>query len=392
MSSTASGSPSKAAPSPPLPRGVLGRSGTPLLPGTRKPKQEGCFITSRLPSLRGPRDLTLSGSPGQKRTFAPKVDAPRKAPSGRDDEGLGRGKGYEGSRGSFNHGGRGSRRGRGGHHPDRGARFIQTQGATFSQGVESTKTSAPPVKWNKCESTPVERPKYQGPSGITQTAEEKIQDEKKLELLLRSDFIDDGYVEMPRLCPTTLPLITPSVPASERKPMVKAEGGPAIKQEPLDGPALDKAVPSTAVNRLTLADLCMDPNLPEIGQLLFFQLPDSLPGLQLPAESSQKEAAGSIVKVEEQQSQNGQIKLRQFPEGYIGKLQVMKSGRVRLVLGTVALSVDLGTHLSFHQELMAVRLSEVGGADVSVLGHILNKLICLPDMEQLLVATSQEVF
>ncbi|XP_050051719.1 DNA-directed RNA polymerase III subunit RPC4 [Dermacentor andersoni] len=378
MSSTPNGSPSKAAPSPPLPRGVLGRSGTPLLPGTR------------LPSLRGPRDLTLSGSPGQKRTFAPKVDAPRKATSGRDDEGFGRGKGYEGSRGSFNHGGRGSRRGRGGHHPDRGARFIQTQGATFSQGVESTKTSAP-VKWNKCESTPVERPKYQGPSSSNQTAEEKIQDEKKLELLLRSDFIDDGHVEMPRLCPTTLPLITPSVTASERKPMVKAEGGPAIKQEPLDGPALDNVAPRTALNRPTLADLCMDPNLPEIGQLLFFQLPDSLPGLQLPAEPSQKEAASSIVKVEEQQSQNGQIKLRQFPEGYIGKLQVMKSGRVRLVLGTVALSVDTGTHLSFHQELMSVRLSEVGGADVSVLGHILNKLICLPDMEQLLAANSQEI-
>ncbi|XP_070385026.1 DNA-directed RNA polymerase III subunit RPC4 isoform X2 [Dermacentor albipictus] len=378
MSSTPNGSPSKAAPSPPLPRGVLGRSGTPLLPGTR------------LPSLRGPRDLTLSGSPGQKRTFAPKVDAPRKATSGRDDEGFGRGKGYEGSRGSFNHGGRGSRRGRGGHHPDRGARFIQTQGATFSQGVEGTKTSAP-VKWNKCESTPVERPKYQGPSSSNQTAEEKIQDEKKLELLLRSDFIDDGHVEMPRLCPTTLPLITPSVTASERKPVVKVEGGPAIKQEPLDGPALDNVAPCTALNRPTLADLCTDPNLPEIGQLLFFQLPDSLPGLQLPAEPSQKEAASSIVKVEEQQSQNGQIKLRQFPEGYIGKLQVMKSGRVRLVLGTVALSVDTGTHLSFHQELISVRLSEVGGADVSVLGHILNKLICLPDMEQLLAANSQEI-
>ncbi|XP_075556230.1 RNA polymerase III subunit C53 isoform X2 [Dermacentor variabilis] len=378
MSSTPNGSPSKAAPSPPLPRGVLGRSGTPLLPGTR------------LPSLRGPRDLTLSGSPGQKRTFAPKVDAPRKATSGRDDEGFGRGKGYEGSRGSFNHGGRGSRRGRGGHHPDRGARFIQTQGATFSQGVESTKTSAP-VKWNKCESTPVERPKYHGPSSSNQTAEEKIQDEKKLELLLRSDFIDDGHVEMPRLYPTTLPLITLSVTASERKPLVKAEGGPAIKQEPLDGPALDNVAPCTALNRPTLADLCMDPNLPEIGQLLFFQLPDTLPGLQLPAEPSQKEAASSIVKVEEQQSQNGQIKLRQFPEGYIGKLQVMKSGRVRLVLGTVALSVDTGTHLSFHQELISVRLSEVGGADVSVLGHILNKLICLPDMEQLLAANSQEI-
>ncbi|XP_037528819.1 DNA-directed RNA polymerase III subunit RPC4 isoform X1 [Rhipicephalus sanguineus] len=390
MSCTPNGSPSKASPSAPLPRGVLGRSGTPLLPGTRKPKQEGCFITSRLPSLRGPRDLTLSGSPGQKRSFAPKVDAPRKAPLGREDEGLERGKGYEGGRGCFNHGGRGSRRGRGGPHPDRAARFIQTQGATFSQGVESTKMSAP-GKWNKSESAPVERPKYQRPSSSSQTAEEKIQDEKKLELLLRSDFIDDGHLEMPINCPTTLPLVTPRVPASEWKPVVKVEGGPAIKQEPLNGFALDNAVPSTALNRASLADLCTDPNLPEIGQLLFFQLPDSLPGLQLPADTSQKEAANSIVKVEEQQSHNGLIKLSQFPEGYVGKLQVMKSGRVRLVLGAVALSVDTGTHLSFHQELTSVRLSEVGEADFSVLGHVLHKLICLPDMEQLLAANSQEI-
>ncbi|KAL1439947.1 hypothetical protein MTO96_009774 [Rhipicephalus appendiculatus] len=198
----------------------------------------------------------------------------------------------------------------------------------------------------------------------SQTAEEKIQDEKKLELLLRSDFIDDGHLEMPIN---------------------------SIKQESLNGFALDNAVPSTALNRGTLADLCTDPNLPEIGQLLFFQLPDSLPGLQLPADTSQKEAANSIVKVEEHQSHNGLIKLSQFPEGYVGKLQVMKSGRVRLVLGAVSLSVDTGTHLSFHQELTSMRLSEDGEADFSVLGHVLHKLICLPDMEQLLAANSQEI-
>uniref|UniRef100_A0A131XBX3 Putative dna-directed rna polymerase iii subunit rpc4 n=1 Tax=Hyalomma excavatum TaxID=257692 RepID=A0A131XBX3_9ACAR len=385
MNYTPNGSPSKAAPGSPLPRGVLGRSGTPLLPGARKTKQEGCFITSRLPSLRGPRDLTLSGSPGLKRTFAPKIDAPRKAAAGREDEGLGRGRGCEGSRGSLNHGGRGSRRGRGGPHPDRAARFIQTQGATFSQGVESTKTSVP-AKWNKCESTPSERPKYQGLSSSSQTAEEKLQDEKKLELLLRSDFIDDGDVEMTGHYPATLPLKATRFMSSERKPMIKVEGGLAIKQEPLD-----ESAPDTDLERQSLADLFTDPNLPEIGKLLFFQLPDSLPGLQLPAEPSQKETANNIMKVEDNQSYNGQVKLSQFPEGYVGKMQVMKSGHIRLVLGAVALSVDTATNLTFHQELTSVRLSEVGEADVSVLGDVLHRLICLPDMEQLLAANSLEI-
>ncbi|KAL3220176.1 hypothetical protein MRX96_030003 [Rhipicephalus microplus] len=352
MSWTPNGSPSKASPGHSLPRGVLGRNGTPLLPGTR------------LPSLRGPRDLTLSGSSGQKRSFAPKVDVPRKAHSSREDEGSERGRG---GRGCFNHGGRGSRRGRGGLHPDRAARFIQTQGATFSQGVESTKTRAP-ERWNKSESVPVplERPKYQGPSSSSQVAEEKIQDEKKLELLLRSDFIDDGLEEMRTNCPITLPLVTSQVPASKWKPVVKVEGKPVIKQEPLHGFA------------------------PKIGQLLFFQLPDTLPGLELPAGTSQKEAVNSIVKVEEEQSHKRLVKLSDFPEGYVGKIQVMKSGRVRLVLGTVSLSVDTGTHLSFHQELTSVRLGH-GEAHFSVLGPVIHKLICVPDMEQLLAAISQEI-
>lgn len=376
MSWTPNGSPSKASPGHSLPRGVLGRNGTPLLPGTR------------LPSLRGPRDLTLSGSSGQKRSFAPKVDVPRKTHSYREDEGSERGRG---GRGCFNHGGRGSRRGRGGLHPDRAARFIQTQGATFSQGVESTKMSAP-ERWNKSESVPVplERPKYQGPSSSSQVAEEKIQDEKKLELLLRSDFIDDGLEEMRTNCPITLPLVTPQVPASKWKPVVKVEGKPVIKQEPLHGFAPSNAVPSVALNRRTLADLFTDPNLPEIGQLLFFQLPDTLPGLELPAGTSQKEAANSIVKVEEEQSHKRLVKLSDFPEGYVGKLQVMKSGRVRLLLGTVSLSVDTGTHLSFHQELTSVRLGH-GEAHFSVLGPVIHKLICVPDMEQLLAAISQEI-
>uniref|UniRef100_A0A1E1XCU1 Putative dna-directed rna polymerase iii subunit rpc4 n=1 Tax=Amblyomma aureolatum TaxID=187763 RepID=A0A1E1XCU1_9ACAR len=376
MNSTPNGSSSKATRTPPLPRGILGRSGTPLLPGTR------------LPSLRGPRDLTLTGSPaGVKRTFAPKVDAPRKAPSCKDDEGPGRGRSSEGGRGASHHGGRGQRRGRGSGPSDRGGRFIQTQGATFSQGVEGTKTAGL-ARWSRPESVPVERPRYQAPSSSSQTAEEKLQDDKKLEVLLRSDFIDDGPVDESCLGPTTLPLAGAPVPVPERKPAVAVDGR-IIKQEPLDRPDVGSSVPCTALKRLSLVDLCTDPNIPETGELLFFQLPDSLPGLQVAVQPAQKEAPSNFVKTEEQQVHNGQTKLSHFPEGYIGKLQVMKSGRVRLVLGSVALTVDMGTNMSFHQELMSLRVAE-GVADISILGQVMYKLICLPDMEQLLQAAGSQ--
>uniref|UniRef100_G3MMB1 DNA-directed RNA polymerase III subunit RPC4 n=1 Tax=Amblyomma maculatum TaxID=34609 RepID=G3MMB1_AMBMU len=373
MSSTPNGSSSKPIRTPPLPRGILGRSGTPLLPGTR------------LPSLRGPRDLTLTGSPHvAKRTFAPKVDAPRKTPSCRDDEGPGKGRSSEGGRGGSHHGGRGQRRGRGGGPPDRGSRFIQTQGSTFSQGIEGTKTAGLP-KWNRPESVPAERPKHQAPSKSSQTAEEKLQDEKKLEALLRSDFVDDRPSDGSWLGPTTLPLAGAPAPdpVPECKPAVAGDGR-IIKQEPQDRPDLgSSAAPCAALQRLSLADLCTDPNMPETGQLLFFQLPDSLPGLQVAVQPTQKGAPGThIVKMEEQ-AHDGRTKLRHFPEGYIGKLQVMKSGRVRLVLGSVALTVDMGTNLTFHQELMSLRATQ-DGADISILGQVLYKLICLPDVEQLL--------
>ncbi|XP_077536319.1 DNA-directed RNA polymerase III subunit RPC4-like isoform X1 [Haemaphysalis longicornis] len=404
MSGTPNGTPSKANSSPQLPRGILGRSGTPLLPG------------ARLPSLRGPRDLTLSGgTPGVKRTFTPNVAATRRAPVQKEEDGSGKGRGWDAVRGSHHQGGGRGRQwnrgdGKGRNSSDRGRpsgrgdrisdRFIQTQGATFAQGVEgeakATSAAAFP-KWNnRSESVHVEKPKLPSiPCSASLTSEEKAEDQKKLELLLRSDFIDDGSGEIPRLFPTTLPLLVPSGSASELKPLVKPEipvksEVPVVKQEPTEEPVLAKAVPSTALKRTSLADLCTDPNLPEIGQLLFFQLPDSLPGLDTPSEQPEKEApnlqAPSLVKMEQPETFSGQVKLRHFPEGYVGKLQVLKSGRVRLLLGAVALTVNMGTRTSFRQDLISFRLSESGGADASVLGQVQYKLICLPDVEQLLAA------
>lgn len=42
-------------------------------------------------------------------------------------------------------------------------------------------------------------------------------------------------------------------------------------------------------------------------------------------------------------------KMADFEEGYIGKLQIHKSGRTRLVLGSVALDVNMGMPTGFLQ-------------------------------------------
>lgn len=95
-------------------------------------------------------------------------------------------------------------------------------------------------------------------------------------------------------------------------------------------------------------------------------------------------------KAEESSSSGGRFKLRDFPEGYVGKLQVLKSGRTRLLLGSVALTLEMGTLLSFHQDLACLRLpEETGSGDMTILGQVPHKLICLPDMEELLSAYSK---
>ena len=41
--------------------------------------------------------------------------------------------------------------------------------------------------------------------------------------------------------------------------------------------------------------------------------------------------------------------LNTLPEGCIGKLQLLKSGRTRLVLGNIVLCVDMGTQVGFRE-------------------------------------------
>lgn len=385
MSGSSNMAPTKANSSLKLPRGLLSLNGTPLPPG------------ARLPSLRGPKDLALPGSPTKtKRTFAANVTAPGRAPT---QKGADRpAKDRDAAGGSHHQGGS--------HQPDWGHPFqrlphrgspclIQREGATFAHGVDShTKTTAGFASWNS--SGPglghMEKLKLHHPSGTTTSSisEQKAEDKKKLDLLLRRDFIDDGPAETSWLNPTTLPLPLPAGSAVEQKPSVKLEV-PFVKQEPMEEPVVAKPAPSTALRHLALVDLLTDPNLPDIGQLLFFQLPDCLPSLNTPYEQPIRKGAPrrqnhSFRKTKEEPGKL-KIKLPHFPEGYVGKLQVLKSGRIRLVLGAVALNVDLGTQITFRQDLMSLRLPEIGGAHAYNLGQIKHKLICLPDMEQLLTAS-----
>ncbi|MGH0181413.1 UNVERIFIED_CONTAM: hypothetical protein FKN15_006499 [Acipenser sinensis] len=171
-----------------------------------------------------------------------------------------------------------------------------------------------------------------------------------------------------------------------------------VKEEPVDDGDVKKAEP-----------VCQAPPLPpEIGfaellqgwsqckgeELVFMQLPDSLPGQpptqdQRPIKTEVKTEDGQSVLVKQERSQDAlqaenTCSLTDLAEGQVGKLLVRKSGRVQLVLGKVKLDIAMGTPCSFLQELVSVGTGDGRTGDLTVLGHIRHKLVCSPDFESLL--------
>lgn len=73
----------------------------------------------------------------------------------------------------------------------------------------------------------------------------------------------------------------------------------------------------------------------------------------------------------------------ELPEGKIGKLQIYKSGKVRLKMGEVILDVNEGTSWGFHQQLVAINVREDDGHCV-FLGDVKKRAICTLNTSQLL--------
>uniref|UniRef100_A0A8C4R0I2 Polymerase (RNA) III (DNA directed) polypeptide D n=1 Tax=Eptatretus burgeri TaxID=7764 RepID=A0A8C4R0I2_EPTBU len=131
-------------------------------------------------------------------------------------------------------------------------------------------------------------------------------------------------------------------------------------------------------------------------KILFFQLPDSLPGQVLTQQEDVKvktevkiktEQGGSVTTGDDQAadgSQGSVCSLKTLPEGHLGRLRLHKSGRVQLVLGHVSLDVTLGTGCSFLQELVSIRLREGRGGELVVLGKVGPRVICSPDFSSLI--------
>ncbi|CAH1246290.1 POLR3D [Branchiostoma lanceolatum] len=246
----------------------------------------------------------------------------------------------------------------------------------------------------------------------TDIPENKEDTKKILKALQRDDFVSDiGYRETEKsLLPVQVPLVTTGslVKHKEEEEMetdvktdikVKPETGDDVEMEDLTKPGVSTAPVKASVRvksevgqgkRVTCAELFCS-KAGNDGEMLFFQLPDTLPILP-PSQDDDgrrevKKEDGKTKQEKEEDKAGGELPsvLPNMSEGYIGKLQVLKSGRTRLVLGDVALDVNMGSHCSFHQELVSVRHNtEAQTGDMTILGPVKHKLVCTPDFNTLL--------
>lgn len=407
-------------------RNGLGPPGTGrATPGTASTAVGG----GRLPSFKGKRDLSLGqpkggtagGGTTEKKKFTPNLNVQRKSkeaatPSSGAGTGLapgdatssrGRGRGRPDNRG-----------GRGGGRPDFKGRgrpeLIQTMGSVFSDGisVEGIKRRSGGFggQISDGERSQMARPVLP-PRGGSGSTYDKEAEEKRLKALLQDDFIADLSCEG-LYVPVQLPMI-------DTGKVFKAD----VKDEPEDdefqvrpGPRKNRILDSDEEDEkaeddlktasklktvsaleaksvisskkeeplaeLTFPDLVRKQN----GDLLFLQLPDHLPGsLVVKREKSGDTKVAVAGPSDTDDSMPSKCTLNDLAEGYIGKIQVRKSGKTQLKLGQDLLDVELGTQVGFLQDLVSIKTSanprEVG--DMTVLGHVKNRVVFTPNWDHL---------
>lgn len=350
----------------------------------------------RLPSIRS-RDLTLGGV--KKKTFTPNIISRKIKEEPREDTSVKKEK-------------KERDRQRDGHGRGRGRPAVIQSHSIFEQGpAEMMKKKA--GSWDKT----VDMSDF-GPSHIINIKKEKRETDEEtkqiLRMLQKDDFLDDpGLKNDIRNKPVQLPLAhsgwlfkeesaeqedaEPWLPGPKEEKMELDPPAVKVKEEPCDEdvprPPPSRAPPGFPRD-VSVAELLQRLRLSAEEELLFLQLPDTLPGQPptqdtKPVKTELHNEEGQVVVVKQEKSQElrqaeNTCTLSDLPEGQVGKLLVRKSGKVQLVLGKVTLDVTMGTPCSFLQELVSVGIGDSRTGEMIVLGHVKHKLVCSPDFEALL--------
>ncbi|XP_060712527.1 DNA-directed RNA polymerase III subunit RPC4 [Hemiscyllium ocellatum] len=402
------GHPSAIRPAVTVGRGLPGRRSSATVTPGRLPSAtvtpgrlpSATVTPGRLPSIRS-RDLTLGGM--KKKTFTPNIISRKVKEEPKEDDASQRKEKKERDKDRQR-----ETRGRGRGRPE----TIQSH-SIFEQGpAEMMKKRA---GWDSSMDM-----KEFGTSPIINIKKEKRESEEEtkqiLRMLDRDDFIDDpGLRNDARNMPVQLPLaqsgrlfkeevedeeMKPALLTKEEKmevdvPSVKIKDEPGVAKEMQmsPNPSATKMIQDVP-KELSVSELLQELSLCKDDELLFLQLPDTLPGQaptrdEKPVKAEVQADDGQTMLLKQEKAQElkqaeNSCSLMDLTEGQIGKLLIRKSGRVQLVLGQVTLDVTMGTTCSFLQELVSIGIGENRTGEMTVLGHVKHKLVCSPDFETLL--------
>ncbi|XP_070981010.1 DNA-directed RNA polymerase III subunit RPC4-like [Oncorhynchus clarkii lewisi] len=361
----------------------------------------------RLTSLRS-RDLTLGGF--KKKTFVPNVHSLRKSKDELKEEAHVAPKK--------------ERRVREERHRERRERppqIIQSH-SIFEQGPADTVKK--PGGWRGTDLTDSRSSPVAKCFKKERRASEE-NDNDMLHKLQRDDFLDDpGLKNDAKNKPIQLPLYqssnfliteatTPSFRApATTNPNLPLQYGAGHQYGPGQIPQYRPGQGVLSPDQPSVAELFHQLMVSETEELLFIQLPDTIPGQPTTAsiQSQPATATGQPITAPERNckkdsksdgKRTSHIKapdaagkdvpvLSEFTEGFLGKLQIRKSGKVQLVLGDIIMDVSEGAAFSFLQQLVSVRLSEGLTGDMSILGNVKHKLVCSPDFQALLQEPSPD--
>ncbi|UJR31061.1 hypothetical protein I4U23_018571 [Adineta vaga] len=182
------------------------------------------------------------------------------------------------------------------------------------------------------------------------------------------------------------------IPISERKSVFDVKKEPGVTQkikEPIleSSKHIDSFIHLFSQQKLQSATQPIVKEEPEIPtdipkpeeslndptQLILMQFPDVLP---CPRQSTSTTSKPELAS------------LSDLPDGFLGKLQIFKSGKCRLKLNDdTYLDVDIGQPTSFLQNVMVTEMTSMTTTNEQGTNNDMNKLVCLGDIKHKLIVS-----
>ena len=243
---------------------------------------------------------------------------------------------------------------------------------------------------------------------------DKDEEERRMKMLLRDDFIDDDITSEGVYVPVQLPMIDTGklfkeeMEKEEKEKQDDGEVKTTKKNSDDDEDEEDKDEVKVEKEKkkmdegaeVTFLDLV---SKSKSGEMMFFQMPDHLPKLKstkIKTEEQKTNQTNEVVKSSEELKKT-RCSITDLPEGYLGNLIVRKSGRTQLRIGDDFFDVELGTQVGFLQDLVSVATpqrednQEVSGGQVgqmTVLGRVRHRAVVTPDWDNLFDIEDQARF